>query len=1499
MKKFISMMIAAIMLLSSLPAAVMAAETETVSVDISVSGIYQDVNHWENATYSYNVTDGVADSFGWISNGTYKFMYDPSTGQIKTCGRTVANDDNNRIFTFEDNKDSDTVVIPNHIGAFEAADVQYDEKDITMYASNANYGLFRYNSSVNGKTVVIPEGITEIPSNVFTQTDKTAYFYVILPSTIKTISSNAFAQSSGGGIYYELTLPEGLETIGSGAFSNCRFTTITIPEKVSVIESNTFFSARGLESITFEGEITSIGNTAFRETKALKTMTFNGKNAPQMGTNVFMGVTTPITVYYPANGIGYTDDSFTSAFPEGTVFEKMPGNPAAEDLYITGDNVVGSTLTAGYTYDDPLGREESGSTATWRRADDKDFTQNVEDIKTENVSSSTVSSYVLTEADADKYIQFSVIPKNADTELNTGDEASVVYDKKIRMPQTVPTVTLTAPYNGYKAYVNTAVTLSADAVCDITTIEKVEFYVNDALYETAQSAPYSLTWTPSEPGDYTIYAKAYNALGESGVSDTVSVKIYSLDESIEPVWASKWSYDFNEFTSEDTYDSNNKLTLPGTQPARVDFYRGTASSAHGLFGKDDADYCLMVNSTTSGGEAARIYFNLDNLDEPVNNLIAEMDVAFSNTAENRYLFSYRTTNPYNGFVFSADGKLGYYDSNSKYQDILDNEGNALTYEPNTWYHAAAKFDFTNQTITYYLEQDGELKELITFTPPNSVAMTSTSEISIKGLANAKDPGTIYFDNFVLSQEQDSYVTSILESPESKTYLTGSEITFSGYAKDSRGNSIEKTEFYLNGSKIAETTETEYSFTKNDIAPGNYELFAKSISSDGLVGYSKTVNLTVGEYALNSLYSDGMILQRNKPIKISGMGNNGATITASINGSSASAAVTDGKFEIILPAQSASKNTELEIYDNNGVKTTFDTAIGEIILCNGQSNMAYTLAQFSSLTPLSDKDYNDIRLYKQDTAYTSQPQSDIASGHWVSATRQEALYFSAFGFGTGKMLYDALNEEVPVGLIHAAIGGTNINTWVPNGTFSQDPDLAAINNGNTAYNAMVAPVTGFTIGHVLWYQGEANTHMTQSYEKALTKYIDSLREAWDDESIDFTIIQLPIYDYATAYKTKLRSSTEVRAAEWNVSERLENVATIVTIDTGSAKGIHPNDKLPLVERAANAILHFTDPDNSSIIYKSPSMDSFSQDGNTMTITFKDIADGLSTKDGEAPRGFKIAGDDGVFVDVDAVLEDNKIIIDTSSVSGTPKVRYAWEDCPVVDGDSSDVNLINSAGLPMTPFRTDYDRYQFKTENDDGTLSDPVNFTPMVRKITASDIVDGSAVITVNARDYDDTIESVEVFVNDTSIGFASKASDDEYTIFYNAEPGEYTVYAIATDSMGTTSIKRDPSLGSNTVSPVKYSITLKEGTAQSMLSFTDLSGNPIENFGGSDGIKVTSQKSATLFIAAYTDGILTKCAVSSDTSISLTSEEIGSADTVKAYLLNTALKPLTGDIEISR
>ena len=1045
----------------------------------------------------------------------------------------------------------------------------------------------------------------------------------------------------------------------------------------------------------------------------------------------------------------------------------------------------------------------------------------------------------------------------------------------------------------------------------------------------------------------------------SPTSTPTAKPIVTQPPSEGTVWAEKWSYNFNEFTSTDTYSSSNKLTLPGEKAPSITFYKGTITCAEGLFGKSEGDYHLALTSSTSG-ESARIFHDISNLDAPVNNLIAEMDMAFSTTTETRYLASYRTTGSMNGMVFSADGRVGYYDSSNKIQYF---EG--LTYKADKWYHIAVKYDFINKTISYYLDDE----YLGTVTPPNAAAMTTVSEICYKGIPNKNDPGTTYMDNFKISQEQESYITSVLTSPVSRTYLRDTEITFTGYAKDSTGAGIERTEFYVDGEMVHSTESDTYSFTKK-IEPGNHTLIARSINRDGFTGDSKTVNFTVAGYDLPTVYSDGMVLQRNKPVKIAGKGINGTMVTASVQGRSASAKVEDGNFEITLPSLSASKSETLKV-EADGIEKTYNVAIGEVILLNGQSNIAYNLSQFTQLRDHYTEDRKDIHLFKQDSVSLNTPQTDIPSGRWVPGTISEATYFSGFGFGTAVDLYKALGEDVPIGLIYAAIGGTNINTWVKNGAYTTDPDLAAINTNSKAYNQMVAPLTAYTIGHVIWYQGEANTYINQNYEKALTKYIDSLREDFNDESIDFTIIQLPIYNYTTAYKTVQRTATEVRAAEWNVSERLDNVATIVAIDTGDAGGIHPNDKLTIIPRVVKALLHFIDPDDDSIIYKSPSYKAYTQDGSTMTITFKDVAGGLTTKDGAAPKGFKIAGDDNNFVDADVTLKDNTIIIDTSSVTGTPKVRYAWEDCPALGADNktTTLNLVNSEGLPMAPFRTDTDRYQFKVVSAT-ELGDPVNFAPMIRKVTA----DSSGVITVNARDYDDEIATVEVFVDNNSIGMAEKVSDDEYEITWNsATEGTHEVYAIATDTLGTTSTKQHESLGTRTTAPVKYSIVFKAGTAtptaestatptaeptatptteptatptaeptatptaeptatpmteptteptqepttkpseeptptqeptvdEHIWEFTDREGNVIESFADADGVRVKAAESGNmLIIAAYKDDRMISCTVSYSDSAELTAEQIADADTVKSFLFDaeTTLKPLADALKIFR
>ncbi|MDD4689448.1 MAG: Ig-like domain-containing protein, partial [Eubacteriales bacterium] len=1294
------------------------------------------------------------------------------------------------------------------------------------------------------------------------------------------------------------TIPSGVTTINNNAFAITRYTDCTFPAGVSVVTASVLQNNNKLVNMTFKGSITSFGNSAFSGCSALRNMTFEGKTAPTtFGTSVF-NLVTKLNVFYPANGTGYDTDAFKNAFPTGTTFTPVASKPVATGLSISGKGLVGNTLQGSYSTFTGAGTSiEAGSTATWRRADDSAFTTNVTTIQTVPISAGTKVDYTLTPEDNGKYIQFSVTPRSNATEYSVGDEVSVVLKEKVRIPNTVPTVTLLSPREGYKIYQGKDIQLTADATCDNTTITKVEYYANGNKVCESNVAPFAAVWSGAEVVDYTVFARAYNALSESADSPSISMRVADLSEQTEPIVAKKWDYNFNQFTSSEVYTSTTGITLPGAYSPVISISSGgTVQSANGMFGKATDDYHLQINSINGSMTPATINFNIDRLDMPINNIVASMDVAFSTTNETRYVFAYQTpAAPYNAFIFSNDGKIKYQRKEGSFT-FKDENGNDLTYEVNKWYHVEARYDFIEKTLTLYM--DGEKLSTINDVVSSPADYISTSFIRTYGIHAASQTGIVYADNLFLGQMQESYVTSVMTSPIQSYNLKGSAIKFEGYAKDSNDKEISRVEFYANDTLIAEKTGSTYSFTLSNLPCGNYDIVAKAINSEGQAGYSNVVHIVVDGIFLPRMYSDGMLLQRNKPISIAGTGINGVTVDVALNGATASTEVKSGKWKVTLPAQPATKSTTLTISTSEGVTTVFkDVAIGELIMCSGQSNMAYALTSFSNLLPLADKTYEDIRLFVQpETSYGS-TKDDIPLGYWTVATPSAACRFSAVGFLSGRDYYLSQNGEVPVGLIKGSVGGSTITKWVDAAAYNYDPDLAADKQYiANHYNGMIYPWRDYTIGSVLWYQGESDTRHVFHYEKMMTALINSWRNTWKDDSLNFVVIQLPIFNFRQTYKDA-RDSTGVREGQYNVSKTFDNVVTVISVDTGHATGIHPSDKLPISVRSSLALQHLTNPSDATLIWKSPSYDHFMQEGDLMTIYFNDVAGGLKTIDDKSIKGFKIAGDDGVFRDIEVSLTNNTILVDTSSVTGTPKVRYAWEDSPALVGNYTTLNLVNSANLPMAPFRTDRDRNQFKSiDVETLTLYDPYNFTPSILWVTASGIANGESIITVNAKDYDDDVAKVEVYADSILLGEATRVGTSNLFKYRwdNPQPGRHILHAIATDTAGATSIKRDITFGaSNPINPQKFEVLLEE---LSILPFEDLSGKVIDSFYGENGVAVSAEfthGSAILLIAAYDGNKLISMKSAIGNSVSFTAAELSSATSVKAFLFrdSTNIEPL--------
>jgi sialate O-acetylesterase len=150
----------------------------------------------------------------------------------------------------------------------------------------------------------------------------------------------------------------------------------------------------------------------------------------------------------------------------------------------------------------------------------------------------------------------------------------------------------------------------------------------------------------------------------------------------------------------------------------------------------------------------------------------------------------------------------------------------------------------------------------------------------------------------------------------------------------------------------------------------------------------------------------------------------------------------------------------------------------------------------------------------------------------------------------------------------------------------------------------------------------------------------------------------------------------REAQMKVLE-LPDSAVANTIDLGSEKDIHPKDKAPIGQRLA--LLAASDVNGQKVAARGPKYKGMSTDGAEVIVTF-DHAEGLKTTDGKPPSQFWIAGKDQQWKLAKAGITGSSVTLKADGIATPVAVRYAFAGFP-------EVNLVNSAGLPAYPFRTD--------------------------------------------------------------------------------------------------------------------------------------------------------------------------------------------------------------------
>ena len=179
--------------------------------------------------------------------------------------------------------------------------------------------------------------------------------------------------------------------------------------------------------------------------------------------------------------------------------------------------------------------------------------------------------------------------------------------------------------------------------------------------------------------------------------------------------------------------------------------------------------------------------------------------------------------------------------------------------------------------------------------------------------------------------------------------------------------------------------------------------------------------------LADIFSSHMVLQRNMNLKIWGTSNVEEKITIQFNGQKVSTkANNDGKWEVTLKAMKAGGPFEMIVEATNTI-TLNDILIGDVWVCSGQSNMAWSVKNSNNAAEeIKNANYPNIRIFTVPNQMSTTPITTIDDALWQECSSETIKEFSAVGYFFGREIH--LEENVPVGLINSTWGGTCVETW---------------------------------------------------------------------------------------------------------------------------------------------------------------------------------------------------------------------------------------------------------------------------------------------------------------------------------------------------------------------------------------------------------------------------------------------------------------------------------------
>jgi len=471
-----------------------------------------------------------------------------------------------------------------------------------------------------------------------------------------------------------------------------------------------------------------------------------------------------------------------------------------------------------------------------------------------------------------------------------------------------------------------------------------------------------------------------------------------------------------------------------------------------------------------------------------------------------------------------------------------------------------------------------------------------------------------------------------------------------------------------------------------------------------------------QFILHSIFTDKMIFQANRQIKVFGSCKKGIDIIVTFPHQEIKIKTKEETFVVdIAPMDVTTSGFSFSVETKKQKQTIYNCLVGEVFLLLGELNMDMPLSlSYDTYVP----ENTQLRYFiAADLPYASAAEEfpDIfkSTSEWNTLDRISAKSFSAIGYHIANLLYE--NIKTPIGFVQVSnLQSTifafadyqeimnheelkdiviayqkSLNSYTEKNEYEKRVKSAMLdyilsmdskvlpmgpkhpNRPSRIYDMILSKFSHHSFRAAIMYHGESCIPNHTNYGSGLCAVISSLRNHGTDSKLPFFYVQIAGSEYPQFTHDEV---SFLREAQADCHKPPEGIYMVTAIDLGDETSIRPKDKSMISERICNLMLEKLYKIGKNTM--SPTLYSYQKGKGKIAVHTQYNSLNLVSKSTKC-IGFFESSDGIHFHEISKVeLMNNQIDIPISS--DTIEVRYAYSNHPNMD-------VYSSNDLPLLPFR----------------------------------------------------------------------------------------------------------------------------------------------------------------------------------------------------------------------